>query len=241
MPFDLFRRMREAPKPPEALLLGGAAVPVALVRNPRARRYILRVQPDGSIRVTVPARGSQAEAWAFVRRQRPWIENALRQPRPALPVAWAHGTVILYRGEPVALSITGEQAGSVVEFAGERVTLPVTTDVRCAVERYLWNLARRELPVRTLALAAQHQLVVHRVTVRNQRSRWGSSSRRGTISLNWRLIQTPEFVRDYIIWHELMHLREHNHSARFWQQVAQVCPDYERAERWLKQHRGMLR
>jgi hypothetical protein len=77
--------------------------------------------------------------------------------------------------------------------------------------------------------------------VRNQRSRWGSCSRRRTISLNWRLIQTPAFVRDYIILHELMHLREMNHSARFWRQVEIVCPDYRNAEHWLKQHSRMLR
>jgi len=74
------------------------------------------------------------------------------------------------------------------------------------------------------------------VSVRNQRSRWGSCSRHGTISLNWRLVQTPTFVRDYIILHELAHLKEMNHSKRFWREVARLCPDFGRAERWLKEH-----
>jgi len=82
--------------------------------------------------------------------------------------------------------------------------------------------------------------VVKRVTVRGQRTRWGSCSRRGTISLNWRLIQTPEDVRDYIILHELAHLRQMNHSDRFWREVERLCPDYRSAERWLKQQRGWL-
>ncbi len=98
-----------------------------------------------------------------------------------------------------------------------------------------------ELVPRTLELAQQHQLRVTRVTVRNQRSRWGSCSARGTISLNWRLIQTPLFVRDYIILHELMHLREMNHSARYWRCVEEVCPDYRTAEAWLKANHGLLR
>ena len=72
------------------------------------------------------------------------------------------------------------------------------------------------------------------MSVRNQRSRWGSCSVNGTISLNWRLVQTPEFVRDYIIYHELMHLREMNHSARFWARVEEVCPPWREAEHWLK-------
>jgi predicted metal-dependent hydrolase len=74
--------------------------------------------------------------------------------------------------------------------------------------------------------------------VRNQRSRWGSCSRRGTISLNWRLIQTPVSVRDYVILHELAHLKEMNHSKRFWREVARLCPDYKEAENWLKRHSG---
>jgi hypothetical protein len=82
---------------------------------------------------------------------------------------------------------------------------------------------------------------VRRVTVRNQRSRWGSCSRRGTISLNWRILQAPPAVRDYLILHELMHLREMNRSARFWREVERACPDYKQAERWLKHHSALLR
>jgi predicted metal-dependent hydrolase len=77
--------------------------------------------------------------------------------------------------------------------------------------------------------------------VRNQKSRWGSCSRRGTISLNWRLIQTPEFVRDYIILHELAHRRQMNHSEKFWLEVERLFTDYLLAERWLKQHANLLR
>src|SRR5438067_312828 len=81
-----------------------------------------------------------------------------------------------------------------------------------------------EFPPRVMELAALCDLRIQRVTVRDQKSRWGSCSRRATISLNWRLIQTPDFVRDYVILHELMHLREMNHSRRFWRHVQNVCP-----------------
>ena len=81
---------------------------------------------------------------------------------------------------------------------------------------------------------------VKHVVVRNQRSRWGSCSSTGTISLNWRLVQTPDFVRDYIIYHELMHLREMNHSARFWARVEEVCPGWREAEHWLKRNGSLL-
>jgi predicted metal-dependent hydrolase len=106
---------------------------------------------------------------------------------------------------------------------------------------HLWKLAAAELPPKVVEFAAAHQLKVQRIAIRNQRSRWGSCSRRGTISLNWKLIQAPPFVRDYIILHELMHLRQMNHSARFWRQVEGVCPEYKTAEKWLKQNAGLLK
>ena len=114
-------------------------------------------------------------------------------------------------------------------------------DLRTQVEEKLWELAGNELPARVGELAAQHGLRVSRVSVRNQRSRWGSCSAKGVISLNWRLIQTPEFVRDYIIVHELMHLREMNHSSRFWKLVHEAFPQTQAAEQWLKLHAALLR
>ena len=100
--------------------------------------------------------------------------------------------------------------------------------------------ARIELPARTWELAAETGGEVKIVTVRNQRSRWGSCSAGGVISLNWRLIQTPYLVRDYIIYHELMHLREMNHSDRFWARVEQAFPAWREAEHWIKQNGSLL-
>ena len=152
------------------------------------------------------------------------------------------GTTIFFRGEPVLIEPAVDTESRQVRFGSE--VLPAVnphTDLRPAIEKYLRQLATKELPPRVTAWAERHQLTVQRITVRNQRSRWGSCSRRGTISLNWRLIQTPHHVQDYIILHELMHLRQMNHSARFWHEVKSVCPDYEIAERWLKQNAALLR
>ena len=85
-----------------------------------------------------------------------------------------------------------------------------------------------------LALARTHDVAVTRISVRNQRSRWGACSARGSITLNWRLILVPDFVREYVMIHELMHRRELNHSRRFWRHVAAACPRYEEARRWLR-------
>jgi predicted metal-dependent hydrolase len=83
-------------------------------------------------------------------------------------------------------------------------------------------------------LAQAHDLQVARVTIRNQRSRWGSCSRQGVIALNFRLVQAPDSVRDYVLVHELMHLRQQNHSRRFWRLVEAACPSFRDSERWLR-------
>ena len=105
------------------------------------------------------------------------------------------------------------------------------------VERETWARAKRELPPRLLNLAAGLGLAVTRISVRNQKWRWGSCSRRGHICLNWRLVEMPDWVRDYVMVHELMHLRRMDHSTRFWKLVAAACPEYERARRWLRAYR----
>ena len=104
------------------------------------------------------------------------------------------------------------------------------------IERGLRELARRELPARVLELATKHGLHVGRVSVRNQRWRWGSCSRRGHVCLNWRLVHMPASVRDYVILHELMHLKRMDHSPAFWKLVARACPEYQAARAWLRDH-----
>ena len=222
------------------LMVGTQRVSLRFLRHPRARRYVLRLNCDGSARVTLPRRGSMAEAKRFVHRNISWLERQLLRQAAHTHRAqpWPPDGEILFRGEPVRLEKSDEE----IRFATETVRINgALTDLRFPVERHLWRLAARELPLRVLELAKLHQFSVQKVTVRNQRSRWGSCSRSGTISLNWRLIQAPPFVRDYLILHELAHLREMNHSRRFWNEVARLCPNFAEAERWLKLNSGLLR
>ena len=222
------------------MLLGSRTVPLLMVRHPRARRYLLRLRPDGTARVTIPRGGTHTEARQFVERHRGWLEKQfLRiQARPAHPAGWHVGADIWFRGELVPLESVGN---GLIRFGGETLVVADTAaDLRPFIEQHLRQMAARELPPLVMERAAQHQLSVLRVTVRNQKSRWGSCSRRRTISLNWRLIQTPDLVRDYIILHELAHLRHMNHSDRFWQEVERLCPNYQAAKRWLKNRRDIF-
>ena len=225
------------------LMAGEHAVLVRLYRHRRARRYVLRLRPDGTARITVPRGGDILQALQFANKHSAWLERQLehRTLHPPIAQSWEVGSRILFRGEPVLLESAGPISGT-VRFASELVGVKAgVTDLRPRVERHLWTLAKRELPVRVMELAATHSFTVSRVSIRNQRSRWGSCSRRGTVSLNWRLIQTPGFVRDYIILHELAHLRQMNHSTRFWSEVERLCPGFKEAEKWLKQNSALLR
>jgi predicted metal-dependent hydrolase len=182
-------------------------IPVLVfVRHPRARRYLIRVTDAGTVRVTVPRWGSKREAAAFAEREHAWIEKQLR----------ARAERELRERERRTTN-----AGS-------------PNDEPHASPRALLERARRELPPRLLELAARHGLTVTRVSIRNQRWRWGSCSRSGHICLNWRLVTMPEEVRDYVLIHELMHLKRMDHSPKFWKLVAEACPTYKEARAWLR-------
>lgn len=107
--------------------------------------------------------------------------------------------------------------------------------------RALHDRARRELPARLLALASRLGVAVSRVSIRNQRSRWGSCGREGHICLNWRLVLMPAAVSEYVLIHELMHLRRMDHSPAYWRLVAEACPGYREARDWLRRFGPSLR
>ena len=222
-----------SPDTPASDVTAAEAPEIAYVRRRGARRYILRVMDDGTLRVTVPWWGSKRAAREFVESQQGWIAQQRLKGETRTAARWAIGAEVLVNGETHRLADGGEGrvllAGATVSVAprGERA-------VKADVQAWLRAQAAATLPGELLTLADRHAITVTRVSVRNQASRWGSCSRRGTISLNWRLVQTPAFVREYVLLHELMHRREMNHSARFWRQVADVCPRYVEARRWLR-------
>ena len=199
---------------------------VHFVRRRGARRYILRVLDDGSLRVTVPWWGSKREARAFVDAQQVWIAGQRGKRAARASARWGVGADVLVDG--VAHRLATDDRGCVTLDGA--VVAPAAAEERAlkaAVQAWLRARAAATLPGELLALAARHDIAVTRVSIRNQASRWGSCSRRGTISLNWRLVQTPPFVRDYVLLHELCHLAEHNHSDAFWRLLDQLMPDWQ--------------
>jgi predicted metal-dependent hydrolase len=223
---------RTISRPAPPLTAGGRAFPVDVARHPRARRYVLRVTHEGRLRLTVPRGASIAGGMAFAERQQEWITREWRRLEQQA-AEWGSGTRLWYRGERVALCVDHGAAA----FADRIVPIDDSArGVRRVIERHLRQVAACELPPRTARLAAERGIPITVVKVRDQRSRWGSCSTRGTIALNWRLIQMPIEVADYVILHELAHRRHPNHSARFWREVEAICPWWQAGERWLRKY-----
>ncbi|MGE4179392.1 MAG: M48 family metallopeptidase [Limisphaerales bacterium] len=211
------------------------AIPLVFKKNARARRYILRVARDGTVHVTIPRGGTEALAQRFAIEKEAWIRDQLERVAQvrAGQARWGPGTPVWFRGDRHPVVALADHA-RIGEFIFPLP--PPDKDWRPAVERHLRSLAATELPPLVLGAADLHAVKVDRVQVRDQRTRWGSCSRRGTISLNWRLVQVPYFVRDYLIAHELAHLRQMNHSRRFWAVVEEFYPSWRDAERWLREY-----
>lgn len=224
----------------DRLLIDGRVVPLAFKRNARAKRYILRVVPSGDVRVTVPRYGTLKEAHAFVERHLDWLRaQIVKHEGRSAAKSWQHGSEFLFRGERLSLNVADGLA--YFELKKERIEFSLNErSVKVSLISALRRAACKELPDRAWELAIEHGFHFNKVSVRNQKMRWGSCSCSKTISLNWRLIQCPAFVRDYVILHELSHLVHMDHSVKFWNKVGRVCPDYEEAERWLKANAGLL-
>jgi predicted metal-dependent hydrolase len=171
-----------------------------------------------------------ASGLAFVERQEDWISRE-RQRMAEKSAGWTLETELLWRGSRVKVR---ELAAADAALNG--VIFEDGASLRAEVEDRLRAVAAAELPPRCLEFARRHDVAVSKVSVRSQRSRWGACSSRGSITLNWRLLQMPREVCDYVILHELMHRRQPNHSRKFWREVASVCPEWQQAERWLRKN-----
>jgi len=215
---------------------GAGRFAVYLVRMRRAKRYIMRLRADGALRVTIPRGGSRAEALRFAERHLAWAvrQRARQQTDPGTRGPWTAGTEILLDGVPQLVTVTERGGRSIASLGRIEADVTAAADFRPAIRAALRAAAARELPPALLARASAHGLSVRRVSIRDQRSRWGSCSSSGAIALNYRLLQMPPDVRDYILVHELAHLAHANHSRRFWRCVESMCPGFRAAEQWLK-------
>jgi hypothetical protein len=230
-------------------------VDYAVRRSTRARRARVTLTEDAEVIVVLPARAPEQLANDLVKRHSRWIEQHRRRllearrildARPAL----ADGRAISLRGLPhdvfVAEVPAARRTTVTIELHSPAsiVIRQSAVDARplaAVLDAWLRREARHDLDERIALRSLEMGLKPTRVTVRDQRSRWASASRKGTLSFSWRLVMAPPEILDYVVVHELAHLRWAGHGVRFWSLVRRFAPAAEHNRRWLRQNEARLR
>lgn len=229
------------PQPPsrETLRLPHGPTEVEWRRSARARRVTLRIDPAaGAVVVTLPPRAGRGQGMALLQANSRWVADRLGALAPH--VAFADGAVVPLLGVPHPIRHEPRGLGGVwleegaIRVAGD----PAFLSRRVA--DWLRAEARRRITPLALDHAARIGRSVRRIAIKDQRSRWASCAPDGTLAFSWRLVMAPEWVLDYVVAHEVAHLREMNHSARFWAVVTSLTPHTQAAKAWLGRHGARL-
>jgi predicted metal-dependent hydrolase len=206
-------------------------------RSARARRVRVTVDNDRTIVVTLPQRAAERRAAEAVVELRPWIDRRLRAlSRAADELARTPGTVPYLDEELRLVPQIGRER---VHRRGEFLLIP-ERDADEALERYYRRQARAEIEPRLDAAVARAGTHYRALTIRNQRTRWGSCSSTRGMSFNWRLLLAPEAVLEYVIEHEVCHLDVMDHSPRFWALLESRVPGWREPAGWLRRYGSTL-
>jgi len=225
----------------ESFALPGGLATVHWRRSRRARRISLRIDArGGAVIVTLPMRAARAAGVALLEANAAWVADRLAALPPAL--TYAPGSLITIDGLPHKIVHTPRGRGGAWLEAG---ALHVSGDAAFLARRvgdFLRAEARRRFGAQAAAKAAQAGLAVRRISVRDTRSRWGSCSADGSLMFCWRLLMAPPFVQDYVVAHEVAHLRHMNHGPAFWALTDLLSPHRTQAVAWLsEQGAGLMR
>ncbi len=234
------------------LELQGRFVDYRVRTSKRAKRVLIKFTADAGLEVVYPGRRRQPPPEAVLRANTNWILRTMsrlaRESDQRPRRCYQSGEVFHYRGKACQLDLAFVANGGPgsVQLIGDALVLECPQsaqlpDRRAAVVDWYRSQAKAYLPQRTRQLAEEHGFAFGQLRIKHQKTRWGSCSAQGNLNLNLRLMMAPDAVSDYVILHELCHLRELNHSAAFWRLVAERCPDYQKWRAWLKDNGRMLK
>lgn len=209
----------------------------ALRRSDRARRVRVSVRDDGMVEVVLPRRAPARLADEAVVELAPWIARRRAEVEAVRARVAARNGTLPYLDE--TLTVRPEPSRTRVHRRGDVLLVPAA-EAEPAIERWYRRAARAEVEPRVAEATAALGVTAEKITIRNQRSRWGSCSASGALSFNWRLLLAPEEILDYVVWHEACHLVHLDHSPAFWGLLARHRPDYRHPQRWLRLHGGTL-
>jgi predicted metal-dependent hydrolase len=229
--------------------INGQAIKYILKRSLRARHVRLEVKPQTGLTVVVPHSYKIGQLPGLLESKKRWISSNLARfshfQSSSAKKKLKSGDTVPYLGRDLELVKQENHTGAGgVTLEGNRLAVsPVLFRngiLELALERWYRAEAAKLIGERAYKLSTQMGISYKRITIRGQKTRWGSCSRKKNLSFNWKLLMAPEPVVDYVIIHELAHLKEMNHSKRFWALVAQHCHGWREHRRWLKQHEAYL-
>ena len=214
--------------------LGGREVALVVRRSARARRLAVRIPGrDDSVELVLPTRAAEADGLAFLRSRADWVIERLGRMPARVP--FADRAVLPLGGEPHVLRHVGGR-GAPVRVEGNEILVAGRPDhMARRLGDWLRAEARRRIEPPAHRMAAEIGREVSRITIRDQKSRWGSCARGGRLSFNWRLVLAPAWVMEYVVAHEVAHIAEPNHSPAFWATVARLNSDARAGRAWLRQ------
>lgn len=234
---------------------GNNQVDFELLRTDRKKTVSISVDPLSRVTVRAPDRMTLDHVQAMVKKRIDWIAerqkyfNTLSQTYP--PKEFVSGETIFICGRPFRLKVHKCTSGRLpnVKLRGRRihVCLRTTTKeftknnvVKKCISELLFQKAQEKIPQRVKKFERLLNVSVKNVIIKEQKNRWGSCSANGELRFNWRIIQTPISIIDYVVVHELCHLKEPNHSKKFWDLLSLFISDYKGRQKWLRENIGIL-
>ncbi len=246
MTIGFFRNLtkpKPAPVEEREHVVAGRSLPLKIVENDRARRLTLRIDSGGrGLRVTVPPGLRRDEVEKFLDRHQEWLEQRLAKV-PSRPQV-RPGIKIPVRGVPHRIVHEPSKRGTVTLSRDERGPLLVVHGDRVHLPRRIADFLKREAKQEIEKLVVKHTEAIGKrakaIRYKDTTSRWGSCTSDGNLSFSWRIMMAPAPVINYLVAHEVAHLKEMNHGPKFWKLCEELCPDTERCKAWLKRNGSAL-
>jgi len=209
-----------------------------LIRSNR-RTIALILERDGSLTVRAPKRAAMRDIQNFIHEKADWIERSREKLKAIVTVPkkeFADGETFLFLGKDYELRLIPHQRQTLHFDSGFTLKASARPRGEAVFTQWYRSQALTIFTERVTYYATLHGFSPKQVKVNSAKTRWGSCSTNGTINFSWRLVMAPLDVIDYVVIHELVHLRIKNHSQKFWQAVAQLCPEYKSHKKWLRDH-----
>ena len=240
-----------SPRSPEATqaerrlsLAPGSTIAIDRIIRSRRRTLALVIEDDGRLTVRVPLRASEGAIHRFVTEHEGWIlarqKTARVRAARFAPKRYVSGEVFLYLGEPYRLEIVDTQRPSLAFDGGFRLAKASVPGAAKLFEKWYRQRAFEAISERVEWYSAGHGFEHHGVAISSARKQWGSCGPTGNLRFTWRLVMAPLAIIDYVVVHELVHLRYRGHGTRFWGKVKSILPDFRDRREWLNQNGYLL-